>query len=315
MEVKHYEFFLNLASKTTDDSDNDGMHALYVELNRLNGMYWIVCGASLLGRMHGIDVSRIIEGARLKLSTPLSNIRVAEMGGALRALSLVQLCILCDIPIPLSMGSEASEFLKLNFDGDRPVFWFDMRSLYCSLVILKLTKSLFFLDAETRSRILKYISESQAVLGGFGAGPRSEAHGGYTFCAVASLKILNAEIPRLNRLLRWLEVRLSQYNGRPGKPADSCYVWWASACLVMIGNEENLFKERDRILKFINFNCVCPHSGGFSKYPSVPLDGSFAHGKQDPDLLHTFLAIASNALFQRGIIDPVSVLPVGDNVS
>lgn len=35
------------------------------------------------------------------------------------------------------------------------------------------------------------MNRCQSYEGGFGSNPGSEAHGGYTFCAVASLSILN----------------------------------------------------------------------------------------------------------------------------
>jgi len=304
MEEKHFEYLMSLVREKPEKQQT--MHALYVELNKLNGMYWIAFSATILNRMHGTDISEILHAFRLKL-TPTPRVTVPELGGPLRALSLVQLCILLDLDIPKEIGVEAAEFLNLNFSKEKKtVFWFDIRALYCCLLILRLTDSLDCLDEKSSLNIFEYIKASQSVLGGFGAGPRSEAHAGYTFCAVACLSMLDLEIPRLSRLSHWLEGRLSQFNGRPGKPADSCYVWWACASLCMI--KTSVETHREKIDTFLNYNCACKESGGYSKYPSIPIDEDSVHGRQDPDLLHTFLALASIALF-RGLIDPVSVLP------
>jgi protein farnesyltransferase subunit beta len=39
----------------------------------------------------------------------------------------------------------------------------------------------------------EWLLSCQTYEGGFGATPQNEAHGGYTFCAVAALKLLGKE--------------------------------------------------------------------------------------------------------------------------
>ena len=68
-------------------------------------------------------------------------------------------------------------------------------------------------------------------------------------------------------------------------------------------------EKRDILTQFLNTNCFCPGTGGISKFPSIPVDEESVHGKQGPDLFHTFLGIASLALVE-GTIDPLHVLPV-----
>ena len=63
----------------------------------------------------------------------------------------------------------------------------DMRGTYCALVVAKLTNIYtpeIFKDAE------KWISKCQTWEGGFGGCPGMEAHGGYTYCGLASLVLL-----------------------------------------------------------------------------------------------------------------------------
>ena len=64
--------------------------------------------------------------------------------------------------------------------------------------------------------------------------PFGEAHGGYTFCGLAALVILN-ETDKLNheRLIDWLASRQlveeGGFNGRINKLVDSCYNFWQGA--------------------------------------------------------------------------------------
>lgn len=79
--------------------------------------------------------------------------------------------------------------------------------------------------------------------------PLGEAHGGYTFCALASWVMLQAYIPpspslnqRVNykNLLRWLtqmqgtEIELGGFKGRTNKLVDGCYSWWVGGCFAFL---------------------------------------------------------------------------------
>ena len=63
----------------------------------------------------------------------------------------------------------------------------------------------------------------------------------------------------------------------------------------------------EKMNRFLNHHCLVP-SGGFSKFPSVPLDDDSVHGPQEADLFHTFLSLASLALMNDQI-DPATVIP------
>jgi geranylgeranyl transferase type-1 subunit beta len=153
-------------------------------------------------------------------------------------------------------------------------------------------------------------------LGGFGANPAAEAHGGFTFCAVASLAMLGEQVPRKDRLHVWCKARLfPRFNGRPGKPSDCCYVWWICGSLWNLGSPDIISESQiEGIEEILVRNFVVPETGGFSKYPSVPIDGdeSSIHGKQSADLFHTFLVICSLALMRPGggVIDSECVVPL-----
>ena len=210
------------------------------------------------------------------------------------------------------MSTSVLSFAADHFSNDNLLpIWFDIRSLYCLLAVLELTNALDTISPGTVDRMVKYVESAQSVLGGFGAGPQAEAHAGYTFCAVSTLRILGRDIPRRSSLIAWLRKRMDQCNGRPGKPRDSCYLWWTSAALTSIGDSDHVQENKDSILRFLHGHCECDGTGGYSKFPSVPVEGdsTSVHGKQSPDLFHTFLAIATQALL-AGHIDPLTVLPV-----
>lgn len=65
----------------------------------------------------------------------------------------------------------------------------DVRVTYCVISIANLYG---ILTQELIAGVVDYILSCQTYEGGFGGEPGNEAHGGYTFCSVAALYILNA---------------------------------------------------------------------------------------------------------------------------
>lgn len=84
--------------------------------------------------------------------------------------------------------------------------------------------------------------------------PLGEAHGGYTFCALASWVLLqpyltslsqqtiSMSMPSINlkNLLRWLtqmqgtEIELGGFKGRTNKLVDGCYSWWCGGSFALL---------------------------------------------------------------------------------
>lgn len=59
-----------------------------------------------------------------------------------------------------------------------------------------------------------YAFSCQTYEGGFGGVPSAEAHGGYTFCAVAALAILGKiHLLHVASLVRWLAFRQMRFEG------------------------------------------------------------------------------------------------------
>lgn len=112
----------------------------------------------------------------------------------------------------------------------------DSRATYCALAVLK---CLNIQDSMLLQNVAEWLLDCQTYEGGFGSVPGSEAHGGYTFCCVASLCLLN-QLHRLNMpaLLRWLTNKQLTYHGgfcgRSNKLVDSCYSYWQGAVFPLI---------------------------------------------------------------------------------
>jgi len=64
----------------------------------------------------------------------------------------------------------------------------DIRGVYCALSVARLTN--IFLE-ELFNNTAEWVASCQTYEGGFGAVPELEAHGGLTYCGLASLILLN----------------------------------------------------------------------------------------------------------------------------
>ncbi|KAG1880848.1 terpenoid cyclases/protein prenyltransferase alpha-alpha toroid [Suillus subluteus] len=147
----------------------------------------------------------------------------------------------------------------------------DVRGTYCLLVTVHL---LNMLTPELLEGVPASIMSCQTYEGGFSSAsqpyfspepegpptlldsprpPLGEAHGGYTFCSLASWVMLQPYLalqkPSLQRpslnfktLLRWLvqmqgsEIELGGFKGRTNKLVDGCYSWWVGGCFALLSS-------------------------------------------------------------------------------
>ena len=134
------------------------------------------------------------------------------------------------------------------------------RGIYCLLAVAHL---LDITTPELISGTAAFIVSCQTYEGGFSSASHphyfgdvlaaqrpslGEAHGGYTFCALASWVLLQPYIsadehaPRVDvrRLLRWLvnmqgmEAELGGFKGRTNKLVDGCYSWWVGGAFSLL---------------------------------------------------------------------------------
>lgn len=104
----------------------------------------------------------------------------------------------------------------------------DVRGVYCAVVAAKLTN---IITKDLFAGTPEWVVSCQTYEGGFGGAPGLEAHGGYTYCAIAALSILDKQKEcNMNALLRWVTNRQMRFEGgfqgRTNKLVDSCYSFW-----------------------------------------------------------------------------------------
>jgi protein farnesyltransferase subunit beta len=124
----------------------------------------------------------------------------------------------------------------------------DVRASYCVMSVAKL---LNISTATLEAKVADYIASCQTYEGGFGGESFAEAHGGYTFCGVATLALLNqlGNID-LQGLAGWLVRRQMSYeggfNGRANKLVDGCYSFWQGSALAVVSQAlDNQVFDRD----------------------------------------------------------------------
>lgn len=112
----------------------------------------------------------------------------------------------------------------------------DTRSTYTTLSVARV---LNILTPELTEGVADYLCSCQTYEGGFGGEVDNEAHGGYNFCAMASLLILGeAHRCNLRAVEHWLLNRQMKieggFQGRTNKLVDSCYSYWQGAAVSLL---------------------------------------------------------------------------------
>ncbi|KAH9790658.1 protein farnesyltransferase subunit beta [Citrus sinensis] len=103
----------------------------------------------------------------------------------------------------------------------------DVRACYTAISVASI---LNILDDELLQNVGNYILSCQTYEGGIAGEPGSEAHGGYTFCGLAAMILIN-EADRLDlaALIGWVVFRQGVeggFQGRTNKLVDGCYSFW-----------------------------------------------------------------------------------------
>jgi len=186
----------------------------------------------------------------------------------------------------------------------------DLRFVFCACASCAMLGDWRGIDKEAATR---YILSCQSYDGAFGQGPLQEGHGGSTFCAVASLALMDKLGPkngedkydadgkervcvlspeRRRSLVRWLVNRqVSGFQGRINKPPDTCYGFWIGASLAILRSRDPDVPAdaRPSEVSFVNNAALCDflltcqqNCGGFSKEA-----GAY------PDLVHTCLSMVA----------------------
>ena len=187
----------------------------------------------------------------------------------------------------------------------------DLRSTYCAMVVASVLNLINYEDLENdpiTKGVVNNIKNCQTFEGGLGPEPFCEAHGGYSYCGIATLVLLKKlnEIDT-NSFVRWLVNRQMTkeggFNGRTNKLVDSCYSFWQGSIFNMIYMGDNKFTYDMELLydqlslqAYILFACQNLQNGGLIDKP-----GKF------PDLFHTNYATAGLSLSQECLKDNFKV--------
>lgn len=168
----------------------------------------------------------------------------------------------------------------------------DIRAIYCAVAAYSLlystsltvnTQANPLATPEGRSlfaHVDQLVRRAQTYEGGFGGRPGEEAHGGYTYCAVAILRLLEQPVPNQQLLEEWLSARQDSFshgfNGRTNKLVDSCYNFWVGACFKML--DLTNYSPKDLVTYTLS-NCQSKE-GGCQSSAQMP-----------PDVYHTAYAL------------------------
>nr|CAD1823884.1 unnamed protein product [Ananas comosus var. bracteatus] len=121
----------------------------------------------------------------------------------------------------------------------------DVRACYTAISVASL---LNILDNELVKDLGTYIMRCQTYEGGIAGEPYSEAHGGYTFCGLATMILIN-EADRLDlpNLINWVAFRQGVecgFQGRTNKLVDGCYSFWQGGVLALIQKLSSIVDEQ-----------------------------------------------------------------------
>ncbi|XP_042498436.1 protein farnesyltransferase subunit beta isoform X2 [Macadamia integrifolia] len=123
----------------------------------------------------------------------------------------------------------------------------DVRACYTAISVASVLK---ILDYELVQNVGDYILSCQTYEGGIAGEPGSEAHGGYTFCGLAAMILIN-ESDRLDlpSLINWVAFRQGVecgFQGRANKLVDGCYSFWQGGVFALIRRLHSLIDQQLR---------------------------------------------------------------------
>lgn len=154
----------------------------------------------------------------------------------------------------------------------------DTRSTYC---VLCTASMLDIMTPELIKGTAEYIGLCQTYEGGFGGTPFAEAHGGYSFCAVASLCVLGdpkevlTKYCNFDRLVEWTVSRQTAFeggfNGRSNKLVDACYSHWVGGIFPFLEMAtDTLLFDREALSVYLLGCCQGPRGGFIDKPGKLP---------------------------------------------
>ncbi|KAI3633902.1 hypothetical protein MIR68_008067 [Amoeboaphelidium protococcarum] len=169
----------------------------------------------------------------------------------------------------------------------------DIRGSYCAIAVASL---LNIMDEQLCRNVAEFVAQCQTYEGGIGGNVGNEAHGGYTYCGLATLSILqklDSSTIDLTRLQRWLRHRQMPleggFQGRTNKLVDACYSYWQGASHAILlqrqkSNHSVMPVDVCNWIGVINWNLACAQI--------VPGGGFTDRYDRGPDYYHTCYALS-----------------------
>ncbi|CAM0882823.1 unnamed protein product [Alopecurus aequalis] len=210
-----------------------------LDANRPWLCYWMVHGLALLDETLDDDLENDIvdflsrcqdkhggygggPGQLPHLATSYAAVNTLVTIGSERALSSIKRDNL--YKFMLLMKDQSGAF-RMHDGGE-----IDVRACYTAVSIASLVN---ILDADLAKGVGNYISSCQTYEGGIAGEPYAEAHGGYTYCGLAAMVLLN-EVEKLDlpSLIGWVAFRQGVecgFQGRTNKLVDGCYSFWQAS--------------------------------------------------------------------------------------
>mmetsp|Transcript_18063 Transcript_18063/g.51712 ORF Transcript_18063/g.51712 Transcript_18063/m.51712 type:complete len:547 (+) Transcript_18063:140-1780(+) len=235
----------------------------------------------------------IVHGAGSESSAPSSQLALGILRSKRRKLYAWYLSLRCEVPFLASsslkcqVDRETMTAFRMHHDGE-----IDVRATYTMMAVASLLQIDTPLLASTSAA--DFVACCQTYEGGFGGEPHSEAHGGYTFCALAALRLLDESASGLSdsrvqvdteALRSWISRRQMNYEGgfagRSNKLVDGCYSFWQGGVMAVLDlweegegdgdSSSELCFDRESLQRYILL-CAQDVNGGLRDKPSKPRD-------------------------------------------
>ncbi|KAI3831721.1 hypothetical protein MKX03_016519 [Papaver bracteatum] len=147
--------------------------------------------------------------------------------GGDKALSSINRHKLCNFLLRMKVSSGG---FRMHDVGE-----IDVRACYTAISVASI---LNILDEELTENVRNYILSCQTYEGGISGEPGTEAHGGYTFCELTTMILIN-ESDRLDllSLIDWMAFCQgveSGFQGRTNKLVDGCYSFWQGGTMALL---------------------------------------------------------------------------------
>jgi protein farnesyltransferase subunit beta len=233
--------------KYLSQSINNSLNKWFVSLDASRPwiLYWILHSLSLLDKPADLELkSKTIQtlslckhinggfgggpGQIAHLATTYAAINTIAIIGTIDAYNLIDTEKLYTFLMEMKQTDGS---FRMHHGGE-----IDIRGTYCALNVAVLCN---IITPELLKNCSAFIKKCQSYEGGLGPIPFVEAHGGYTFCGLAAMVLMNkVDELDLGSLTEWVSFRQmgveGGFQGRTNKLVDGCYSFWQGGAAVLL---------------------------------------------------------------------------------